>query len=73
LPDRIVVVAVREPLEVFRATRAGGADDLDSLRGSLTSNHELQQRPRKIELVDDAGRACGEEISGRTVLAHAPS
>jgi hypothetical protein len=49
VPSELIVEPVLEPRVVFRVTFAASRHDREALLRSLTSNYELQQRPRKIE------------------------
>ncbi len=51
VPSELVVEPLLEPRMVFRVTFATSPHDREALLRSLTSNYELQQRPRKIERV----------------------
>jgi len=51
VPSELVVEPVLEPRVVFRVTFATSRHDREALLRSLTSNYELQQRPRKIEKI----------------------
>jgi hypothetical protein len=51
VPSQLVVEPVLEPRVVFRVTFATSRHDREALLRSLTSNYELQQRPRKIEKI----------------------
>lgn len=50
-PSELVVEPVMEPRVVFRSTFATTRHDREALLRSLTSNYELQQKPRKIERI----------------------
>jgi|ERR1035437_6471055 hypothetical protein len=51
VPSELVVEPVLEPRVVFRVTFATSPHDREALLRSLTSNYELQQKPRKIERI----------------------
>ena len=51
VPSELVVEPVLEPRAVFRVTFATSPYDREALLRSLTSNYELQQKPRKIERI----------------------
>jgi hypothetical protein len=51
VPSELVVEPVLEAQVVFRVTSATSRHDREALLRSLTSNYELQQRPRKIEKI----------------------
>jgi hypothetical protein len=50
-PSELVVEPIIEPVAIFRLTFATSLYDHEALLRSLLSNHELQQRPRKIERI----------------------
>jgi hypothetical protein len=51
VPAEIVVEPVLKTRVLFRVTFAASRHDRQALLHSLTSNYELQQRPRKIERI----------------------
>jgi len=51
VPAELVVEPVLKPRMLFRVTFAASRHDREALLHSLTSNYELQQRPRKIERI----------------------
>jgi hypothetical protein len=51
VPLELIVEPVLEARVVFRVTFATSRHDRQALLRSLTSNYELQQRPRKIEKI----------------------
>lgn len=51
VPSELIVEPVLEPRVVFRVTNAASRHDREALLRSLTSNYELQQKPRKIERI----------------------
>jgi hypothetical protein len=51
VPAELVVEPVLKPRVLFRVTSATSRHDREALLHSLTSNYELQQRPRKIERI----------------------
>lgn len=51
VPSDLLVEPVIEPVVIFRLTFATSLNDQEALLRSLLSNHELRQRPRKIERI----------------------